>query len=135
VASGVVIAASCCLAFLGFSSATETEAKTTSALEYLSASANVQQDSLGLIENYPGLELTGISQDGSVIGYASDEPLEVTILRTNTALQMGGWISGSDTNRGISSFSRHDIDTATQQGCLVQFTALEQGCAIVIQRW
>lgn len=134
VAIVTIVVLSLGLLFLGFWSAHEHTVEEVSVRDYLSdTAAQPQYDPLSLLDS--GFELTGISQDGRVIGYATDVSVGEAAVRMKDVLQSQGWVLASDTNQGILTFEGQGDKVGGSIGCLVQFSSLGEGCAIVAQMW
>jgi len=116
----------------------------------------VQDDPLNLVNRITGFELIGVSEDGRVIGYASDMPWQQSSVLLTMILQVDGWVLLDNNGQGLLSFQRDVTGAEVATGatsatgatgatgatnttgttCLfIQCLSSGQGSSIVIQRW
>ncbi|MCL1847614.1 MAG: hypothetical protein FWF91_06600 [Coriobacteriia bacterium] len=114
----------------------ERASRTMSATEYLLAGeVDSQVDPLRLTERLAGLELVGVSDDGAVIGYASELSWSQVAVLLKSALEADGWILVDDSGQGILSFQHDGLGTVVGSRLLIQCLAVGQESSIVVQRW
>jgi hypothetical protein len=82
-----------------------------------------------------GLELTGVSEDGSIVGYASDKPVVELCLDLEDVLRRDGWTLDEDGGQGVLSFCRGGQDGLSEDSLLVQCLSVGQGSSLVVKRW
>ncbi|MDR3037189.1 MAG: hypothetical protein LBU31_02100 [Coriobacteriales bacterium] len=125
------------LMLLGFQSLAENTVETTTATEYLLTDDTTElADPLSLAGGSDGIfELVGVSGDGTVIGYASTEPVVQTCLRLKDALGADGWLLDSDNTQGVLSFYRTEVGASFGSSLFVQCVAVGQGSSLVVKRW
>jgi hypothetical protein len=122
---------------LGSQSVAENTAETTTAAEHLIAGDTADLvDPLSLVDSDDGIfKLVGVSKDGTVIGYASTEPVAQTCLRLKDALGADGWSLDSDNAQGVLSFCRAEPGAYFESNLFVQCVAVGQGSSLVVKRW
>jgi len=94
-----------------------------------------QADPLGLFGRIPALELTGVSADGTVIGYTSEYSLQICAMQLKTALEADGWILLENSGGSFLSFYLEKSKTVDSATLFVQCIAVGNETAIVINRW
>ena len=103
---------------------------------YLYAGAPMdQKDPLCLVGRIPYLELTGVSADGSVIGYASIYPAQSCAIQLIAVLEADGWMLYDNNGAGFLSFYQREAKGADSSTLFVQLIAVGRESAIVINRF
>ena len=126
----------CGFSLLALTSAGDKKPETVSVAEYLNhAGSEEKEDPLGLIDRIAGFELTGISNDDSVLGYTSETSCLQSAFQLKEALQADGWTLTSDNGLGLMSFQRDKENGSDASYLLVQCMSVGQESSIVIQRW
>jgi hypothetical protein len=121
---------------LGLLSLREDAAGTAGAAGYLlSGVAAPDGDPLSLTGVLAGLELTGVSEDGSIVGYMSGQSVAELCLSLKDVLQLDGWSIDDDNGQGVLSFYRAGPDGTGKAALLVQCLPAGQGSSLVIKRW
>jgi roadblock/LC7 domain-containing protein len=94
----------------------------------LNASTDMPVDPLGI--STQGLELVGVSDDGTVVGYASESDVAQTVAVLDQAMCARGWSMLEMDVRGVSSYVGQG-----ESGAYVLFTcsARNGGASIVAQ--
>jgi hypothetical protein len=92
-------------------------------------------DPLSLTGAIPGLELTGVSKDGSIVGYASDGTVTELCLSLKDALGRDGWTLDDDNGQGVLSFCRDGQGGGAEAALLAQCLPVGQESSLVIKRW
>ena len=105
-------------------------------MEYLySGDTGAKSDPLRLSDRLIGLELTGISDDGSVLGYTSELSSLQSRAQLKSILLGDGWTLVDDNNLGLLSFKRESMN-ATGFSCMfVQCIPVGSESSIVVQLW
>jgi hypothetical protein len=121
---------------LGFLSLHENVTDTTGATEYLLTGTTASdKDPLVLTDFLTGLELTGVSEDGSIVGYMSERSATELCLDLKDVLQRDGWSIDDDEGQGVLSFYRVEAENPGENTLLVQCLPVGQGSSLVIKRW
>jgi hypothetical protein len=134
------------LGLLLFQSKAERSPDTVGVAQYLlSGDELCLDDPLSLTAAVVGLELTGTSADGKVVGYSSNESVRQTCSRLSLALQSDGWILESDDGQGLLNFTKlsdgsqqladASMDGSYTVGLFVQCVPAGGGSAVVVSRW
>jgi len=111
-------------------------ANNASVSEYsLGSIAASQSDPLGLTGRIPYLELTGVSADGSVIGYTSELPVHLCASQLTATLVSDGWILYDDNGAGFLSFYLEKAGSTNSSALFVQIVAVGRESTVVINRW
>ena len=92
-------------------------------------------DPLCLVGRVATLELVGVSDDGSVIGYASNLDARSCVMHITGALRADGWILFDDNQEGLLSFYRVTKSETESSTLFIQCVAVGHGSSIVINRW
>ena len=131
-----VVAFICMLLLLSLEERLDEKAKanTKPVAQYV-IDSNTSEDPLSLVNRVATLELVGVSNDGSVIGYASDLPVQFCVLQMTIVLETDGWILFDDNKEGLLSFYRTAKSETEKTTLFVQCLSVGQGCSIVINRW
>ena len=139
VASTTLAVFICIFLLLGFASdpyAKRGTADNASASGYLLGGIPASQsDPLGLMGRIPYLELTGVSADGSVIGYTSELPVHLCASQLTATLVSDGWILYDDNGAGFLSFYHEEPGSVGNSALFVQLIAVGKESVIVINRW
>lgn len=121
---------------LGLLSLYENEADTTDASEYLLSGTELpEEDPLSLTDSLAGLELVGISEDGSIVGYTSEQSATELCQSLKDVLRPDGWSTDDANGQGVLSFYRAASDGAGEATLLVECLSVGQGSSLVIKRW
>ena len=134
---GITLAVFICgFMVLALMSAGERNPKAMGAMDYLLAADNVAGvDPLNLVGRVAYLELTGVSDDGLIIGYASDRGCEDVSALVMLALQDDGWVVVDCSDAALLSLQYAGGDMAMGTNLLVQCMSVGQGSSFVLQRW
>lgn len=92
-------------------------------------------DPLKLTDHVAAFTLTGVSEDGSVIGYSSELSWEQSSGLLKQALQRDGWSVVDDNGSGLLSLYHEGPEPKQGASLFVQCIPIGQESSIVVQRW
>jgi hypothetical protein len=102
----------CLLVLLSVQQGLELNAATPSALDYLAVEGEpLVEDPLGIASQ--NLELVGVSDNGMIVGYATDCAVSQTMVEIDKAMRSRGWSTLGMSTEGISSYVWQEKATQT----------------------
>ena len=136
VAGITVVAFICMLLLLGLQERLDKKAQTTAGpVAQYTNDYSTGGDPLCLVGRVATLELVGVSDDGLVIGYASDLDARLCVMHITGALRADGWILFDDNQEGLLSFYRVTKSETESSTLFIQCIAVGHGSSIVVNRW